>query len=280
MLRAFDAILGMNARNERIARANPPASVHLVNDKLRTKGVLAAAGVPTAPTLEVVRTWREVREMRWEVLPDAWALKPNESAGGSGILIAAGRREGVWHGPSGRALPVRAVKDQLRLILDGEFSPRPRELALFEPLLVAHPDLARLSFQGLPDARVICAGPEPRVAMLRLPTSASGGRANLHQRAIGASVDLETGRVVEAWSGRRRVQSHPDTGVRLIGAPVPYWPEILQASSRCAGATGLGYLGADIVVDVEVGPLILEVNARPGLQIQNVTGRGLWEICA
>ena len=31
------------------------------------------------------------------------------------------------------------------------------------------------------------------MAMLRLPTKASGGRANLHQGAIGAGVDLVTG---------------------------------------------------------------------------------------
>ncbi len=50
---------------------------------------------------------------------------------------------------------------------------------------------------------------------------------------------------------------------------------MLNAASRCSAATGLNYLGADIVVDQSQGPLLLEVNARPGLQIQNVTGTGL-----
>ncbi len=147
-LRAFDTILGMNGRNERIARVNPPAAIHLVNDKVRTKEVLAVAGAPTAPTVCVVRRWLEVREMDWEQLPDAWALKPNESLGGSGILIAAGRRDGVWHRGSGRPIPLAEVRDHLRLILDGEFSPRPHDWALFEPLLVAHPELARLCSRG------------------------------------------------------------------------------------------------------------------------------------
>ncbi len=134
-------------------------------------------------------------------------------------------------------------------------------------------------FQGLPDIRLICVGDEPKLAMMRLPTSASGGRANLHQGALGASVDLGSGRVTAAWSASTPVEAHPD-GVRLVGATVPHWEGVLNAASRFSAVTGLGYLGADVVVDAQRGPLILEVNARPGLQIQNVTGRGLWELFA
>jgi glutathione synthase/RimK-type ligase-like ATP-grasp enzyme len=36
----------------------------------------------------------------------------------------------------------------------------------------------------------------------------------------------------------------------------------------------------DIVVDRERGPLVLEINARPGLEIQNVVGRGLGDALA
>ena len=38
--------------------------------------------------------------------------------------------------------------------------------------------------------------------------------------------------------------------------------------------TGLGYLRVDMVIDNDRGPLILEMNARPGLSIQiaNCTG--------
>ncbi len=218
--------------------------------------------------------------MDWTSLPDAWALKPNQSLAGAGILLATGRRDGHWHSGSGRPIPVADVRDHLRWILDGEFSPRPHDAALFEPLLRAHPDLDRLCYQGLPDVRVICVEDEPKLAMMRIPTAASNGRANLHQKAVGASIDLDTGRIVDAAMGRTPVEAHPDTGVTLIGALVPYWDEIVEAAARCHAATGLGYLGADVVVDVDRGPLILEVNARPGLQIQNITRRGLWELVA
>jgi len=136
------------------------------------------------------------------------------------------------------------------------------------------PLLARLSYQGLPDIRVICADDEPRLAMLRLPTGRSGGRANLHQGAIGAAVDIDSGRVVAARMGRKDLQEHPDTGERLLGAHIPFWDDVLYAAARCGPATGLRYVGADVVIEAQ-GPLILEVNARPGLQIQNVTASGM-----
>ena len=39
--------------------------------------------------------------------------------------------------------------------------------------------------------------------------------------------------------------------------------------------TGLGYQGVDIVLDKDMGPLILELNARPGLNIQIANRAGL-----
>jgi alpha-L-glutamate ligase-like protein len=274
--RSYDSTLGLNGRNDLIVRENPPAAIRLVNDKHATKVALSDIGAPVAPTLALLTSRRDLAALDWDALPPAWALKPNQSLGGTGILLADGRHpDGGWRTGSGRRLTLLEVKDHVRLVLDGEYSPRGRDCALLEPLIRSHPDLDRLSFRGLPDVRVICVGNEPRLAMLRLPTRASGGRANLHQHAIGAAVDLATGRVTRAWAAGRTLSHHPDTDAEIVGAAVPHWAEILEASARCAPATGLHYLGADIVVDAERGPLVLEVNARPGLQIQNVTGRGL-----
>ncbi|MRR31196.1 alpha-L-glutamate ligase-like protein, partial [bacterium] len=39
--------------------------------------------------------------------------------------------------------------------------------------------------------------------------------------------------------------------------------------------TGLGYLGVDLVIDRDRGPLLLELNARPGLAIQLANRHGL-----
>lgn len=277
-LRGWDRVLGINARNAHIGASNPPSAIRLVNDKHATKLRLEQVGAPTSETIALVRDVRTLRRMDLGAeLGDAWALKPNQGLGGNGILIAADRVDGEWRRHSGRAISEREVRHQVRMIIDGEFSGRGRDAALVEPLIVAHPDMARLAHQGLPDVRVICTDDVPRLAMARLPTAASGGRANLHQRAIGAAVDLATGEITQALVGGRPVTTHPDTGTELVGAAIPFWDEIRDAAARCSSATGLRYLGVDVVVDVERGPLILEVNARPGLQIQNVTGHGLWE---
>ncbi len=273
--RRYDDVVGMNARNAHIARANPPEAIRLVTDKAATKDVLTAHDVPVAPTIAVIRDGRWARRLGLDDLPDQWVMKPNQGLGGNGILIAVRREGDCWVKPSGRALEVLDVKDHLRFVLDGEFSGRSRDAALLEPLLVSDPDFGRLAHQGLPDVRVICTGDQPRLAMARLPTSESDGRANLHQRAIGAAVDLATGEVVAARVGRRQVTHHPDTGEEVVGAAIPYWSEILRAASRCSAATGLQYVGADIVIDADRGPLVLEVNARPGLQIQNVSASGI-----
>jgi alpha-L-glutamate ligase-like protein len=278
--RRYDDVIGMNVRNAHIARVNPPDSVRLVNDKAATKDALSAVGVPVAPTLALVADGRWVRRLEPTSLPDAWAIKPNQGLGGNGILISAGRSANGWRRPSGRPLDLLEVKDHLRFVLDGEFSGRARDKALVEPLLVADPEFAALAHQGLPDVRVICVHDEPKVAMARLPTASSGGRANLHQGAIGAAVDLRTGRIEAARCGTRPVTEHPDTGARIVGSVIPAWSDILAAASRCGPATGLGYVGADIVIDAERGPLVLEVNARPGLQIQNVSASGLRSLLA
>jgi alpha-L-glutamate ligase-like protein len=268
-------VLGMNARNHHIDRMNPPAAVSLVNDKLATKLVLAAAGLPVPPTVSVIDSHRDLSDL--EALPDRWALKPNHGRGGCGILLAGGADERGWRSLSGRLLTLRDVAHHTRLVLQGEYSPAGRrgDSALVEPLLVTTGELARVAPTGMPDVRVICQDGAPIAAMLRLPTAASGGRANLHQGGIGAAVDLGTGRVTAARWRRRPCSTHPDSGLGLIGLQVPAWPRVLEAAVACADATGLRYLGADVVFDRTHGHLVLEVNARPGLEIQNVQGRGL-----
>jgi alpha-L-glutamate ligase-like protein len=273
--RGYDDVVGMNARNAHIARSNPLPSVRLVTDKAATKWVLERHDVPVARTIGVVTEHRWARRVTLEDLPAEWVMKPNRGHGGNGVLIADRSDADGWLRASGRRLPLRAVRDHLRLVLDGEFSGRARDAALLEPVIRADGGLARLSYQGLPDIRVICEHDEPRLAMLRLPTSRSGGRANLHQGAVGAAVDIDTGRVVAARAGRHATDVHPDTLAPLLGAQVPSWGQVLAAASRCGPATGLHYVGADVVIDESRGPLVLEVNARPGLQIQNVTARGL-----
>lgn len=267
----------MNARNLRVEVENLPKAIRLVDDKLSTKAALQSAGVPVAPTLAVVRQRWELGGFDWGALPDAWALKPNNGRRGAGILLATERDgDGGWRTGSGKRLSRSRIKGHLRYVLDGDYSMEgvQRDSALFEPLIHPHPELAALIPSGLPDVRVICHYGEPLLAMVRLPTLKSG-KANLHQGALGATVDLESGCISRAQIEGREVFEHPDTKHVLVGARIPHWDGVVAAATACHAATGLGYLGADVVIDWDRGPLVLEVNARPGLEIQNVTGVGL-----
>lgn len=215
----------------------------------------------------------------WDALPGGWALKPDHGRGGCGILLARARDGAGWTAVGGRPLPRTDLLDHARLVLQGEFSPagRLRDSVLLEPLLLPDDRFAEIAPAGMPDLRVVCHRGRPISAMLRLPTARSGGRANLHQGGLGAAVDVATGRVTGArWRGRPRSE-HPDTGVPLVGLQVPAWREVLAEAAACAEVTGLGYLGVDMVFDRDRGRLVLEVNARPGLEIQNVQGWGLAE---
>ncbi len=149
--------------------------------------------------------------------------------------------------------------------------------AILQQRVRLHPDFEPLSYKGIPDVRVVLFRNEPAMAMLRLPTRESGGRANLHQGGIGVGVDLDTGLTNHAVLRNRAVEVHPDTRRPVVGMRVPYWEEVLAMSCRVSRAVGLGYVGVDIVIDAEHGPMLLEANARPGLAIQIANNKGLLE---
>ena len=279
--RDWDEVMGMNARTYLVNKENPPRAIRLVDNKQKTKDVLEAVGVPVPPTIEVLRDRRDLADLDWDNLPDSWELKPNMGRQGAGLVNIAERDDSGdgtgWRTGSGRPLSRSELVAHMRRVLDGEFSSGEveQDWVLLEKLIVPHETLAGMVPQGLPDLRMICYRSEPLLAMIRLPTTASDGRANLHQGALGAAVDLGSGKVTRALFKGEEVSEHPDTGQNLIGVEVPYWNGTLDSASRCSDATGLGYLGVDVVIDEDLGPLVLEVNARPGLQVQNVTGVGL-----
>ena len=130
------------------------------------------------------------------------------------------------------------------------------------------PIFDNVSYKGVPDIRIIVFLGYPVMAMIRLPTRLSDGKANLHQGAIGVGIDIPTGKTKRGVWGTEIIRDHPDTEHTIVGLSIPHWHNLLQMASRCYELSGLGYVGVDFVLDRDKGPLILELNARPGLAIQ------------
>jgi alpha-L-glutamate ligase-like protein len=275
---ARHGILGMNRRNAAcILDLNPRTAYPLVDNKRKMRDLCVGIGVPTPAIYGAVSAHSALRRLP-ELLSghDDFVLKPNRGAGGRGILVVVGRQTGGFRRHNGERLEWIDLRQHVSSIVSGLFSLSglPDE-ALIQQRVLPHPAFERIAYQGIPDVRVILYCRQPAMAMLRLPTRQSGGRANLHQGGIGAGVDLDTGRTTRAVCRNHVTDRHPDTGTSLVGFSVPHWRAVLDMAVRVAEAIPLGYLGVDIVLDRDQGPLLLEGNARPGLAIQIANGRGL-----
>ncbi len=270
-------VLRMNRRNALIAQFNSREAIKGVNQKFETKQRLAAAGVPVPPTLALIADESAAAAFDFGSLPDAFAVKPNRGRRGEGVILVDGRTEGGWRQLNGETLTPAMLRAHVTRILAGELSLEGShsDAALFEPLIRTHPDFARLVPYGLPDIRIICLGDVPLMAMTRLPTVESRGRANLHQGAVGAAIDFRDGRIFRSVLGQDEVFLHPSTGEELVGQAIPFWRETVEAARRCSAALDLGYVGVDLVIDAIRGVQVLECNAYPGLEIQNVNAAGL-----
>ncbi|CAG37056.1 alpha-L-glutamate ligase-like protein [Desulfotalea psychrophila] len=271
-------IVGMNRRNVvLIAQNNPRKLYPLVDDKLKTKVILAKAGISAPRLLGVVKTQGNVRELEafLETCPP-FVIKPARGSGGKGILVIGGRDGKAFLKPGGARVTLQEVKRHASNTLSGLFSlGGNNDVAMIEEMVEFSSAFTGFSYQGVPDIRVIVYKGYPIMAMTRLSTEDSDGKANLHQGAVGVGIDIGTGHALKAVQFDRPVTRHPDTGKDLSTFSVPDWSAFVDLAARCYEITGLGYLGVDIVLDMNKGPMILELNARPGLAIQVANGYGL-----
>ncbi len=272
-------VLSINERNIELVNAmNKPALLDQAADKVGSKSILRAHGVPVADDLAICKSHTQLGDVLATISSlGAFALKPNRGSQGNGIVIVKARDGERFVTPSGRSLTLGDINHHLCEILAGSFSQSGAEdIAFVEPMLMQHSALNQLADMGLSDIRVILHDQQVISAMLRMPTSLSNGKANLHQGAIGLAIDLDSGEVTHASMKGRSIHRHPDTHAPLIGFTLPHWQETLSIARRASQAIPLGYIGVDICVDQQLGPLVLEVNGRPGIEIQNVQKRGLF----
>jgi alpha-L-glutamate ligase-like protein len=275
---AGEGVLGLNRRNgDYLLKFNPRRLYPLVDDKLKTKRLALQAGIAVPQLYGVIETQHDIRSLP-DIVRDhpEFALKPAHGSAGDGIVVIAGRSGARYRTISGNLLDQDFLSHHLSNAINGQFSlGGVQDVVIVEYMVNFSPLFERISFQGVPDIRVIVFRGYPVMAMVRLPTRASHGKANLHQGAVGAGIDLASGVTLNGVIGTEVVTHHPDTTHAIAGLRVPDWDTILDISARCYELTGLGYIGVDIVLDRDLGPLVLELNARPGLAIQIANRQGL-----
>jgi alpha-L-glutamate ligase-like protein len=279
-------ILGINNRVGRyILRHNKRSNYPLVDDKVLTAKRAEAWGIAMPENYMVIENYGSLKNLHTKILNyDSFVVKPANGSQGNGIIVIKeiikeeknGEVRVLCRRSNDKLMDIEEVKHHISGILSGLYSLSGQsDTAIIQAKIDKHPVFDDYSFGGIPDIRVIVFEGYPVMSMVRLPTKSSDGRANLHQGAIGAGLNLKDGSNNNAVIRNQVVDIHPDTGHKLSTLKLPYWREILELAAQCYDMVELGYLGADIVLTPDQGPILLELNARPGLGIQIANLAGL-----
>jgi alpha-L-glutamate ligase-like protein len=271
-------VLSINQRNsEFVLKYNPRSRYPLVDNKLKSKRLAILSGIAVPPLYAVIEHEHQLKDVDKILAPYSdFVIKPAQGAGGDGIIVIKDRVFGnKYRHINGKLSTSEDLVHHLSSLLSGAYSLGGRsDYALIEHRVVVDPVFEAVSYEGIPDIRVIVLLGYPAMAMVRLPTRISSGKANLHQGAIGVGVSMGSGLTLGGVFQNNMIDYHPDTLNPIVGIEVPYWEKILKIAAQCYELTGLGYLGVDVVLDKEHGPLMLEINARPGLSIQIANREG------
>jgi alpha-L-glutamate ligase-like protein len=269
-------VLAMNRRNlHYIYTRNERKHFPLADDKLLAKEVLGAAGVRMPKTHRIYSYFYELRNLEIDLgAYEDFVIKPAQGSGGNGIIVIVGRSGNDWVSISGKIYSAFDLRKHISDIIFGIYSFDLGDRAIIESRITQHAEMSELSPLGLADVRVIMCDNVPVMSMTRVPTRESDGKANLHQGALGIAINIASGITTSARFLGQPIDAHPDTGIPVLGRTVPFWAEVIDLAERAAQAVPLKYLGVDISISPD-GPLLLEINVRPGLEIQNVNERGM-----
>lgn len=274
----FDT-MGINERNAQLIYPNNERKYYkLADDKVLTKDILDEHNIPCSTTYAVIERIGDIPKA-WNTIQqyDKIAIKPANGSGGGGIKILKKNTKGQWI-TSGAVVDEQEIFLHMGNIIMGCFSLGSNDRVLIEECIEPHPFFHEIYPQGVPDFRVILLNEQPLMAMLRVPTDKSDGKANLHQGGLGIGINMETGKLTQAYDGEAYFDVHPDNGNQILDKKIPHWDKIIEISKQTAKHFPLNYLGVDVVMDEKLGPLIMEVNVRPGLGIQVANKTGLKKI--
>ena len=272
-------ILGMNSRVHLFMnRFNERKDYPKVDDKVLTAELAKQSGISTPKIYAVFDSQSSLKNFYNNIEEyKSFVLKPAKGSQGNGIVVISKQNDSFVK-PDSTPLSHISLKYHASQIISGMYSLNNLpDKAILQERIDPHSVFKKFKPKGLPDIRIIVFKGKPIMAMLRVPTDESDGRANLHQGALGIGIDMETGKTTKAIHHNKLIEIFPQTGRKIEGIQVPYWKKILKISSSTFQITGLGYLGADIVI-ADQGPMLLELNARPGLSIQLANQKGLLKL--
>lgn len=268
--------LGMNYRNYLIGNLNTKVSLQLAKDKVSFKHILEENGIPTPRTYHEIHDYSDMKLIN--SLPDEFVIKPSRGLSGNGIILLK-RSNGFFHNPSGDNYSLLDVKRHIRKILDGDYSGYIEyDVAIIEERIFPSKQLQFKNAIGLPDIRIFCHNFEPIMGMMRYPTFKSKGRSNLAQGALGIGIEIEKGTITHIYSKKARKEYIPEDLGILSSFVMPKWEETKMLAMKSSKLSRLGLSGVDIILDVNDRLLVLEINGRPGLEIQNINEYSLLKI--
>lgn len=280
-------ILGINQRNlAYIQPYNSQEAQHIADDKVLTKEILEKAEVPTTRILSLIKSARQLQKFNFELLPKSFVVKPVSGVEGGGIEIIFNKdKTGTYICTNGKKMDEETLRNHILNILEGRFSHNYLpDHCLIEERVQPHHRFRYYTYKGTPDVRILLFRRIPVMAMIRWPTKESEGKANASKGAVASGIDIATGITThslqeDSTGTMHRIEYVPGTHLRYSGFKIPYWERMLQYAVRAAKASGLGFCAADFLVDRELGPLLVEMNARPGLRIQVANQDGLkWRL--
>ncbi|RME15333.1 MAG: hypothetical protein D6797_06775 [Bdellovibrio sp.] len=274
-----EKVLGLNKRNVFFVKAlNRRSDFPLANDKILAKNFFESIDVPVAKTFFTLNSLFEISKIYEDLkkLP-GFVIKPANGSQGNGILVIKGFENDQYVTVSGRTISPKGMQYELSSILFGKYSLGRPDSVLIEERLIPDEEICFGVNLGLPDIRLIFIKEKLKASMLRLPTQESKGKANLHQGGIGVGIDLDTGTTSHAYYKGRYISYHPESGCSLIDHQIPMWKELVSFAEEIAKKSPLKFIGLDATLDRNRGPVFIEMNARPGLEIQNVNYRGIMD---
>lgn len=263
-------ILTMNDRNFTYVSQNSIEAMQMADDKLATKNLMLDNNISTPDLYAIFKDRNDLNNYDFSKIPDDFVLKPNAWLWGEWILVIVSRKDkNIFISASWKEITIKDIKNQIIETLEWAFSINGgSDLCLMEKRLILHPMFHDICYKWIPDIRVIVYKNIPVMAMVRLPTKMSEWKANLHLWWVWAWIDIVTGITNNAVMLWKPIDINPDTNNRVTWVQIPHWDKVLEIAIRSQQVSWINYLWADVVIDEKLWPVILELNARPGLAIQ------------